>query len=96
MERSKGERGSYQRLEFLGDRVLGLTIAEMLYAAYPEAPANLPSSVRLSSAARPARGGARLGSRTLPQPRRGEVQSGGRRNQAISVDVCEAIIGAVP
>ncbi|HLH50870.1 MAG TPA: ribonuclease III domain-containing protein, partial [Roseiarcus sp.] len=28
---------SYQRLEFLGDRVLGLAIAEMLYEAYPQA-----------------------------------------------------------
>jgi dsRNA-specific ribonuclease len=27
----------YQRLEFLGDRVLGLLVAEMLYAEYPEA-----------------------------------------------------------
>ena len=29
---------SYQRLEFLGDRVLGLTIARWLYAAYPNEP----------------------------------------------------------
>ena len=29
---------SYQRLEFLGDRVLGLTIARWLYAAYPGEP----------------------------------------------------------
>ena len=29
---------SYQRLEFLGDRVLGLIVAEWLYAAYPRAP----------------------------------------------------------
>jgi ribonuclease III len=29
---------SYQRLEFLGDRVLGLTIARWLYAAYPQEP----------------------------------------------------------
>ena len=29
---------SYQRLEFLGDRVLGLTIARWLYAAYPAEP----------------------------------------------------------
>jgi ribonuclease III len=29
---------SYQRLEFLGDRVLGLTIARWLYAAYPHEP----------------------------------------------------------
>jgi ribonuclease III len=29
---------SYQRLEFLGDRVLGLTIARWLYASYPDEP----------------------------------------------------------
>ena len=29
---------SYQRLEFLGDRVLGLTVARWLYAAYPGEP----------------------------------------------------------
>ncbi|MEJ0013086.1 MAG: ribonuclease III [Bauldia sp.] len=29
---------TYQRQEFLGDRVLGLIIAEMLLAAYPQAP----------------------------------------------------------
>ena len=28
---------SYQRLEFLGDRVLGVIVADMLYEAYPEA-----------------------------------------------------------
>jgi len=31
-------RVDYQRLEFLGDRVLGLIVAEMLYAAFPNAP----------------------------------------------------------
>lgn len=31
-------RESYQRLEFLGDRVLGLVVAEMLSEAFPEAP----------------------------------------------------------
>jgi ribonuclease III len=29
---------NYQRLEFLGDRVLGLTTARWLYAAYPHEP----------------------------------------------------------
>ena len=28
---------SYQRLEFLGDRVLGVAVAEMLYRAFPQA-----------------------------------------------------------
>jgi ribonuclease-3 len=35
---SSGTRVNYQRQEFLGDRVLGLVIAEMLLAAYPAAP----------------------------------------------------------
>jgi ribonuclease-3 len=34
---SSGTRVNYQRQEFLGDRVLGLVIAEMLLAAYPAA-----------------------------------------------------------
>ena len=35
---AKGKsRANYQRLEFLGDRVLGLVIAEMLFEAYPAA-----------------------------------------------------------
>ncbi|WP_332066084.1 ribonuclease III [Bartonella sp. CB189] len=31
------EQGNYERLEFLGDRVLGLLVAEMLYKIFPEA-----------------------------------------------------------
>ncbi|MBB4076060.1 ribonuclease-3 [Bartonella fuyuanensis] len=31
------EQGNYERLEFLGDRVLGLLIAEMLYQLFPQA-----------------------------------------------------------
>lgn len=38
----------YQRLEFLGDRVLGLVIAEMLYKAFPDAPEG-ELSVRLNA-----------------------------------------------
>ncbi|WP_011580290.1 MULTISPECIES: ribonuclease III [Chelativorans] len=34
---ARGKGGDYQRLEFLGDRVLGLAVAEMLYEAYPDA-----------------------------------------------------------
>jgi ribonuclease-3 len=41
-------RADYQRLEFLGDRVLGLCIADMLYAAFPDAPEG-ELSVRLNA-----------------------------------------------
>ena len=35
---SAGEGGDYQRLEFLGDRVLGLVVAQMVFEANPGAP----------------------------------------------------------
>ncbi len=35
---SKGKLSSFERLEFLGDRVLGLTIAEALYKKFPSYP----------------------------------------------------------
>ena len=34
---TQGRLGCYERLEFLGDRVLGLAVAQMLYEAYPQA-----------------------------------------------------------
>lgn len=88
---------SYQRLEFLGDRVLGLAIAETLFKTFPKAPEGelsrrLAELVRRESCAEIAMtwdvgSYLKLGA--------GEAQSGERRNQTILADVCEAIIGAV-
>ncbi len=90
-------RGSYQRLEFLGDRVLGLSIAEMLFVRYPEAEEGdmsrrLADLVRKETCAEVAVAwelGAflRLGE--------GEILGGARKNKAILADACESIIGAV-
>jgi ribonuclease-3 len=88
---------SYQRLEFLGDRVLGLAIAELLYRTFPGAPEGelsrrLAELVRRESCAEIAISWdvgphLKLGA--------GEAHSGERRNATILADVCEAIIGAV-
>ena len=88
---------SYQRLEFLGDRVLGLAIAEILYKTFPGAPEGelsrrLAELVRRESCAEIANVWdvgpyLKLGA--------GEAHSGERRNQTILADVAEAIIGAV-
>lgn len=88
---------SYQRLEFLGDRVLGLSIAEMLYAAYPEASEGelsrrLSNLVRRESCAEVAVAWD-VGPHLILGV--GESHSGGRRNGAILADACEAILGAV-
>ncbi|HEY8382460.1 MAG TPA: ribonuclease III [Microvirga sp.] len=92
-----GAESNYQRLEFLGDRVLGLAVAEMVFRAFPDAPEGelsrrLSELVRRETCAEVAIAwdvgpNLKLGG--------GEVQSGGRRNTAILADVCEAIIGAV-
>ena len=88
---------SYQRLEYLGDRVLGLVIAEMLFEAFPKAPEGdlsrrLADLVRKETCAEIARGWGlgdhlRLGE--------GERRSGARKRDALLGDACEAVLGAV-
>ena len=88
---------SYQRLEFLGDHVLGLVISDMLFRSFPKADEGemsrrLAELVRREACADVARaidlGSAiRLGT--------SEINAGGRNRTAILADVCEALIGAV-
>src|SRR5690348_7130505 len=95
---SGGSRvNSYQRLEFLGDHVLGLVISDMLYRAYPKAnegelSRRLADLVRKESCADVARA-MELG----PALKLGnsESHSGGRLRTTILGDVCEALVGAV-
>jgi ribonuclease III len=93
-----GEVGrSNQRLEFLGDRVLGLAVSEMLYAAFPDASEGelshrLSDLVRRETCATMALAWD-LGTHLILGP--GEGRSGGRRNRAILADAAEAVIGAV-
>jgi ribonuclease III len=92
----KSRIGSYQRFEFLGDRVLGLAISEMLFAAFPKADEGelskrLAELVRKETCADVARSvdlgeAIKLGS--------SELNAGGRRRTAILADVCEALVGA--
>jgi ribonuclease-3 len=87
---------TYQRLEFLGDRVLGLVVSEMLYAAFVEAEEGelsrrLADLVRKESCAEVARewgieAHIRLGD---------SERSAGAVKTAILGDACESIIGAV-
>ena len=88
---------SYQRLEFLGDRVLGLAISQLLYVTFPKAPEGemsrrLAVLVRKETCAEVS-----LDWDVGPHLRlgEGEVVTGGTRNIAILGDVCEAIIGGV-
>lgn len=92
-----GGRATYQRLEFLGDRVLGLVIADILYDAHAEADEGelsrrLAALVRRETCADVARD---IGLGAHIRLGEGEAQTGGRRKDAILGDVCEAIIGAI-
>jgi len=92
-----GRLQSYQRLEFLGDRVLGLAVAQMLYDAYPEASEG-ELSIRLAALVRrEACAEVALAWDVGPHVHLGlgEARAGGRKKAAILADVCEALIGAV-
>ena len=86
-----------ERLEFLGDAVLGMTISSFLFQHFPEAREGDLSRirsqiVRAESLAKIARK-LKLGSELLLGP--GEMKSGGHRRDSILGDTVEALIGAV-
>ncbi len=88
---------TYQRLEFLGDRVLGLAVSDMLYATFPtahegELSRRLADLVRRESCAEVA---ADWGAGPYILMGVGEAQTGGRKKNAILGDICESLIGAV-
>jgi ribonuclease-3 len=85
-----------ERLEFLGDSVLGLVITEELYQRYPDLPEG--QLAKLRAAVVNARALAVVG-RTIGIGRylklgRGEETSGGRDKSSILADALEAVIGA--
>ncbi len=94
---ARNRASSYQRLEFLGDHVLGLVISDMLYRTFPKADEGelsrrLADLVRKETCAEVARaidlGAAiRVGA--------SEANAGARSRPAILADVCEDLIVAV-
>jgi len=90
-------RPDNQRLEFLGDRVLGLVMAEALLAADPDAPEGqlaprFNALVRKETCADVAR---EVGLGEVLKLGRGEMLTGGRRKEALLGDAMEAVIAAV-
>lgn len=86
-----------ERLEFLGDRVLGLLTAEELWRRYPdleegELAPRLNALVRKETCAKAA---IALGLDELVRMSPHEEASGGRRKKAILADACEAFLGAL-
>ncbi len=86
-----------ERLEFLGDAILGFTVAEMLFSRFPEASEGELSRMRsamvnrdtLAAVARQLK----LGELLVLGP--GELNSGGRQRASILSNAVEAVIGAI-
>lgn len=88
---------SYERLEFLGDRVLGLLIAELLMDRFPGASEGdlaprLASLVSGRTLAQVARG---IGLDNHVQVGQGEAAAGTNKRISVLADCMEAVIGAV-
>jgi ribonuclease III len=87
----------YERLEFLGDRVLGLVIADLLWHRFEHEPegdltSRLGDLVRRDTLARVA---LEIGLDRHLRLSPTEAAAGAARNPAILADVCEAVIAAV-
>lgn len=94
---SKNSRDDNERLEFIGDRVLGLAIAEVLNQQYPEATEGELARrynrlVRGEACAKVAREIA-LGEYLILSE--SEADSGGREKMTILADAAEAVLGAI-
>jgi ribonuclease-3 len=89
--------GSNERLEFLGDAVLGMVVTAHLYRTYPDMPegelAKVRASVVNSAALAEIAAELEIGEALLLG--KGEDQSGGRQKPSILADATEAIIGGV-
>ena len=86
-----------QRLEFLGDAVLGLVAAERLVVRRPDWREGTLTKVRsrLTNAATLAQVARRLGLGEFLRLGRGEEQGGGRDRSALLADALEAVAGAL-
>ena len=84
---------NYERLEFLGDRVLGLSIASLLYQAFPDEPEGSLSPRFVGLVCRDTVANV---ARTLQLDKYMLVTDNEiRTNDNVLCDICEAVIGAV-
>ena len=86
-----------ERLEFLGDSVLGVIITDALYRNHPDLPEGRLAKLRSSIVNMHALAGvgSRIGLGRMLRLGRGEELTGGRDKPSIVADAVEAVLGAV-
>ncbi len=94
---SRGKCLSNERLEFLGDSILGMVVAEHLYRTHPDLPEGDLTRVRSSLVCEESLADVASRLRLGDHLRlgRGEESGGGRLRSSIRADAVEAIIAAV-
>ena len=87
----------YERVEFLGDAVLGLLVAHWLYARYPASSEGELSKLKSILVSEPvlARWAEELALGEAMMLGVGEERSGGNRKPSLLADALEAVLGAV-
>lgn len=92
-----GESRDNELLEFLGDAVLGLIVAELLFREFPDLDEGQTSKMKASlvSASTLTQVAERLSLGEHLRLGRGEEKTGGRQKQALLADTCEAVIAAL-
>ncbi len=93
----QGRAENYERLEFLGDGVLGALTAEWLYERFPELPEGELSKLKAALVAEQSLSehATRLGLGDLLRLGVGEERSGGRKKPSLLADAMEAVFGAL-
>jgi ribonuclease-3 len=86
-----------EQLEFVGDAVLGLAVAESLYRRFPDSREGELTRLRASLVSRRHLGAVaqRIGLGAMLRLGRGEEQSGGRQKPALLANALEAVIAAL-
>ena len=95
--RSVSHKHNYERLEFLGDSLLGMIIANYLFTAYPQENEGRLTRMRATLVRQEALGkianDLKLSQNLILST--GELKSGGHHRESILADTVEAIIGAI-
>jgi ribonuclease III len=94
---SANAHASNERLEFFGDRVLGLVVADKLYSLYPQDPEGM-LALKLNALVRKDTCAVAAAAAGLPKHlvlANSEVKSGGRNKAVILAGACEAVIAAL-
>ncbi len=96
-EHADAKGGDFERLEFLGDAVIDLVVAERLFRKFPELNEGELTALRASLVSGNALApiGARLGLAKAARLGRGEEETGGRERPLLAASLFEAFVGGV-